>query len=253
MKAASFVVGVCALSAGFTQGVWAIPSSLKISKPVLDVKADLFTVPNSGGIPTTSTYITIWGSAYQSPTWGAPAAIYPINNHPPIGPYGAAVNTFNDYIILHDGGGVTNNSAERYAAAAAYVVYNEQSLPTDTMSIYTIYGVDLDPNNAAALSLGGYDTTNGPLPVLGDEQFTGPSGTTYLSEGPTLKPISDLSALLGPDADLSIFGGDTGKSVMVFQTAMPFSEMGVVPEPAALSLLALGGPALLRRRRRAGN
>lgn len=216
----------------------------RISAPALDLKADLFTVPN-GGIETSSTWVTAWGSTYQAPTWGAPAQIFPFP--PPVNfGYGFVINTFTDHISW--GGGPLNDSPERHMAAAAYIAYDDESLPTDAMTFYTVYGIDLSPLDASALSITGYDP-NGYIPLLSGEEITGPSGAVYSASAGQLVALSDLSTLLGASADLSPFSGSASSEVWVFTTTVPFSE-AAVPEPASLSILGLCGAAMLRRRAR---
>ncbi|MCF7957910.1 MAG: PEP-CTERM sorting domain-containing protein [Phycisphaerae bacterium] len=220
-----------------------------ISGPALDYKGDLFTVINNGGIETSSTYITYWGSPYQAPTWGAPATIYPYPHSAP-NPYGYKVNTFKDWIILVGGGGIDwQNRSARYTAAAAYIQYEDSSTTTDNMTVFTVYGHDANPTVPDALSLTGYDPAE-TIPVFEGEQITGPSGIVYDHNSSQLVSVSSLPSVLGADADLSIFSGDTSWQVWVFETTMPFSEVAV-PEPVTLTLLALGGLAMIRRRRMA--
>jgi hypothetical protein len=221
----------------------------RVSHPAIDFKGDYFTYPNSGGIPTSSTWITVWGSPYQAPSWGAPAQIFPFPPLPPVGmPNGFKINTFNDYIVGHNNDDLGGSTA-RYGAAAAYISYDDESLPTDSMTMTTIYGRDLAPSSPGVLELAGYDLGT-VFPQLSDEHVVGPSGVDYAAAPGQLVPISGLSALLGPDADLSIFSGDPNASVWVFQTTMPFGEMGI-PEPTTAVLvsgLALACVTAVRRR-----
>lgn len=221
----------------------------RVSAPAIDLKGDYFTVPNGGGIPTTSTWITVWGSPYQAPTWGAPAQIFPFPPLPMTAiDFGAKINTFNDFIFIGNGGFLEDNP-NRYGGAAAYISYDDESLPTDSMTMTTIYGRDLAPSSPGVLELAGYEL--GTLfPQLSGEHVVGPSGVDYAAAPGQLVPISGLSALLGPDADLSIFSGDPSASVWVFQTTMPFGEMGI-PEPTTAVLvsgLALACVTAVRRR-----
>lgn len=225
-------------------------AAMLTTAPALDYKGDLYTVINNGGIETASTYITYWGSPYQAPTWGAPATIYPFVGSIGGAPYGYKINTFKDWIILVGGGGSDweFNSA-RYTAAAAYIQYDDSSAPTDLMTVFTVYGRDANPTVPDALALTGYDPAE-TVPVFADEQITGPSGVVYDHSSAQLVSISDLPTILGAGADLSIFSGDTSLQVWVFETTMPFSEVAV-PEPVTLTMLALGGLAMTRRRRMA--
>jgi hypothetical protein len=231
---------------GFTNASLAAP---KVAGPAIDFKGDYFTVPDGDGVPTVSYWQTIWGSPYQAPTWGAPAAIFP---YPPsLGDfgYGAVLNAFNDYITIGNGGSF-GGSTLRYGAAAAYIGYDDESLPTDNMVMTTVYGQDLDPFTPDALEIGGYDTS-GLYPQLSDEHVTGPSGTVYSASAGQLVPILELPTILGAGADLSIFTGDRSLSVWVFQTTMPFSE-AAVPEPSTYVMLvgaAVMAGAVARRRR----
>lgn len=224
-------------------------ATVRTSSPALDLKADLFTVPNNGGIPTTSTWITVWGSPYTSPSWGAPASIYPFPPFPPGGaPFGFAINTFNDYIILSGGGGGTwADSTARYAGAAAYITYDDEATAADNITLTTIYGIDTMPLVPGALSIAGYDPA-GAYPLLSDEQITGPSGSVYPSAPGQIVPISTLPSILGAGADLSPFTGDPSLPVWVFQTTLPYAE--ALPEPASLSTLAVAATTLLATRRR---
>lgn len=237
--AASAVLGLAAPS----------QATVRTSSPALDLKADLYTVPNSGGIPTTSTWITVWGSPYQAPSWGAPATIHPFPPFPAGGtPFGFSINTFNDYIILS--GPVGTNwatSTARYAAAAEYITFDDGSMTAgSSMLVTTIYGVDTQPGTAGALAIAGYNAAD-TFPLLDGEQITGPSGVTYNAAPGQLVPISGLPAIL-PGADLSPFVGDPNAQVWVFQTAMPVIE--AVPEPAAFSVLAVAVTGLMANRRR---
>lgn len=218
--------------------VFAAPSQAapRTTSPQLDFKGDLFTVPNGTGIPTSSTWVTVWGSPYVPPTWGAPASIFPWP-HNVSAPYGAVINTFGDFIILHNGDSFGNDTA-RYMAGLQYISYDDTALPDQTMTVTTVYGVDAEPLTPDALALTGYDLSR-LYPELSDERIIGPTGTVYPAGAGQLVPISDLSAVLGSSFDLSPFGGDPSLSVYVFQTAVPFSE-AVVPEPGTAGLL-LGG------------
>src|SRR5689334_17862519 len=105
-------------------------AAARTSSPALDLKGDLATIINNGGTQTTSTWITIWGSPYQAPTWGAPATIHPYPPFPQGGaPYGFSINTFNDWIVVNNPVG-TNwaTSTARYAAAAEYITFDDSSM-----------------------------------------------------------------------------------------------------------------------------
>lgn len=225
-----------------------ILAAQRVSQPAIDLRGvDLFTIPNSGGIPTSATYITVWGSPYQAPSWGAPAQIFPFTGNILNNGYGFKINTFEDYIISHNGGGM-DTSTNRYAAAVAYVSYDDGALPGETMTLTTVYGRDLAPTPGGAFSIAGYDSSS-LLPSLSDETFTGPSGTVYHASAGQLMSLTSLAGLLGPAADLSVFNGSTSNSVWVFQTPMPFSETAV-PEPASLVAFASFALAGTLRRRR---
>ena len=118
------------------------------------------------------------------------------------------------------------------------------------MTMTTIYGRDTNPTTPGALGLAGYNTADA-FPFLSGEHIIGPSGTTYTAgtNVPQFVRVSDLPSLLGPSADLSIFSGLSGFSVLVFQTQMPFQE-ALMPEPASLSFIGMGATACLTRRRR---
>jgi hypothetical protein len=225
-------------------------ATLRTTSPALDLKADLYTVPNSGGIPTTSTWITVWGSPYQAPSWGAPATIHPFPPFPAGGtPFGYSINTFNDWIVIGNPVG-TNwaTSTARYAAAAEYITFDDGSMTAgSSMVVTTIYGVDAQPGVPGALAIAGYNSAD-TYPLLGGEQITGPSGVTYNAGAGQLVPIGGLPALLGAGFDLSPFVGDPNAPVWVFQTSVPITE--AVPEPAAFSVLAVAATGLLANRRR---
>lgn len=250
VRSVSSVLMAAVVVLGFASNSQAAP---RVAGPALDFKGDYTLYPNGEGVPTTTTWITIWGSPYESPSWGAPATIHRFPPFPQVAaPWGFKINTFNDFISIDnphiwDGGG---NSSTARGAAAAYISYDDESLPATTMIMTTIYGQDLDPDTPGSLLIGGYDIEE-VFPQLSGEHIIGPSGTTYSASSRQLLPISDLSALLGPDADLSIFTGDPSASVWVFQTSLPFGELAV-PEPStallAVGLVAMAGIAVRRRR-----
>lgn len=244
-------LGFCVASICAGGTAWAIP---RVSAPALDFKGDVVAVqvPNSGGIPTTATYITIWGSAYQAPTWGAPASIYPLLQGLPLPkPFGAAINTFNDYIIISNPNlPDLNTNQARFVATGAYVEYDDALPPggtATTAKITTIYGQDTAPNSPGVLALAGFDTS-GPYPEFINESITGPSGTVYNASVGQLVTVSSLPTLL-PGYDLSMFGTNTTGSVWMFQTTI--SSLELVPEPASLGAIACVATVILTRRRRA--
>lgn len=206
---------------------------------------DLFWIPGSGGIAeTNSKYIAVLdqfgkpAQFYPSPPW------YPYNV-PVSMPYGFNFINFTDKISYAvDIHGPLNNT-ERYAAGAAYISWDDEADPTALITVTTVYGNDADPFTPDALSISGFDVS-GPYPLLSNEQITGQSGVSYADAVGELVHISQLSSLLGPAFDLSIFTGDSSRSVWVFQTTMPFSE--VLPEPASLAAISLVMPLLRRRR-----
>ncbi len=219
----------------------------RVTAAAVDLRgADLFQVDNGNGIPTSATYITVWGSNYQAPSWGAPAQIFPFNGNFYNYGYGFKLNTFTDYITVGNGGGL-HDSTNRYAAALAYISYDDGALPGDAMTLTTVYGRDLAPTSGGPLSIAGYDAAS-LAPLLSGETITGPSGTVYHASAGQLMSLASLGGLLGPAADLSGFSGSTSDSVWVFQTQIPFLETAV-PEPA--SLVAIAGlmvTGLTRRR-----
>jgi hypothetical protein len=223
-------------------------AALRTSLPAIDWKGDYSLVPNGSGFETKSTWVTVWGSPYNPPTWGAPATIYPFPQGMPGIGFGFVINTFNDYVFV--GGPIGNpiDLTNRIGVAAAYVTYDDASPPTDSALFTTIYGVDLLPGSPADLSMGGFDTSVA-YPLLENERIIGPSGNIYNASTGVLVAVSSLGGLLGPGADLSIFGGDPNKSVWVFQTSLPISEFAV-PEPSTLS--AMVGVAAMSLGRRIG-
>jgi hypothetical protein len=231
---------------GFTRSAVAAP---RVAGAALDLKGDYFTIPNGDGIPTSSNWVTVWGSPYQAPTWGAPATIFPVPPGAIDNGFGLKYNTFSDYITVGNGGSF-DGSTLRYGAAAAYISYDDESTPTDNMVMTTVYGHDLEPGIPGALAIGGYDTS-GLYPLLSNEHVTGPSGTVYSASAGQLVPILELPTILGAGADLSPFQGDRSLSVWVFQTTMPFGEMAV-PEPSTYVMLvgaAVMAGVVARRRR----
>ncbi|MFN7723021.1 MAG: hypothetical protein ACK5PD_16510 [Pirellulaceae bacterium] len=229
-------------------------AALRTSSPAIDWKGDYSLVPNGSGFETKSTWVTVWGSPYNPPTWGAPATIYPFPQGMPGIGFGFVINTFNDYVFV--GGPIGNpiDLTNRIGVAAAYVTYDDASPPTDSALFTTIYGVDLLPGSPADLSMGGFDTSVA-YPLLENERIIGPSGNIYNASTGVLVAVSSLGGLLGPGADLSIFGGDPNKSVWVFQTSLPIGEFAV-PEPSTMSAL-IGFAAIslgrrIRKSRRRG-
>ncbi len=128
--------------------------------------------------------------------------------------------------------------------ALAYVTFDAPGFEDDAL-VTTIYGKPVAPA-VSGLETTGFDPVSPEITPLSGETIFGDSGTAYLSHfatGPTA--LSSLPTLF-PDLDLSAFQGDSSSIVYAFQTSMPVSE---IPEPATLSLLALGGLALIRRRK----
>ena len=238
------------VSAGFSNHARA---ATKVTSPGLDFKGDVVNqvVPNGNGFPTSTYWITIWGSPRTPPTFGAPATIYPYNNpnpntYPQLG-YGYVINEFRDFIGLNNGPALNNNPA-RFAAAAEYVSYDDGALPAATMTVTTVYGADANPSSPGVLAITGFDTA-GVYPSLSNETITGPSGTTYPSSAGQLVQVQNLATVLGAGYDLSYVSGPATNSVYVFRTTVPFSE-AAVPEPATLSVFGLAGLTLAARRRR---
>ncbi len=115
----------------------------------------------------------------------------------------------------------------------------------DPLSFFDIYAQDLDPGNPGT-RLTGFNASSPELVPLSNETFFGVSGTAYSAPMQTVL-VADLATLL-PDFDLSAFAGaDPGSIVYVAGPAnIPLAD---VPEPASLTLLAMGALAVIRRRR----
>ena len=132
----------------------------------------------------------------------------------------------------------------RHVIGLMYKTWSDASR-TGHAEITTIYGADPDPASPTSMSILGF--APGDLIGVEEETMIGASGTEYAAHTSLTSTVGDLSTLL-PGFDLSPFGGDPNDIVYVFQTTMPLSDM-TTPEPATLSLLALGGLAMLRRRK----
>ena len=118
----------------------------------------------------------------------------------------------------------------------------------DPLSFFDIYAQDLDPANPGT-NLTGFSATNPELIPLSSEMFIGLSGTEYPAPVQALF-LGDLPALL-PDFDLSAFAGGNPNSIVFIggPGQVPAAD-AIVPEPATLGLLLIGGLALLRPRRK---
>ena len=69
--------------------------------------------------------------------------------------------------------------------------------------------------------------------------FVGNSGILYTSDVNFTTTLGSLQAML-PGFDVSSFTGDPGRIVYVSQATVPASD-GIIPEPASIELLVIGG------------
>ncbi len=115
----------------------------------------------------------------------------------------------------------------------------------DPLSFFDIYAKDLDPDHPGT-SLTGFNAADPELIPLSYERFVGASGTEYPAPVQALY-VGDLPFVV-PDFDLSAFAqADPGSIVYLAGPGnIPLAD---APEPATLSLLAVGALALVRRRR----
>jgi hypothetical protein len=142
---------------------------------------------------------------------------------------------------------------QSWLARLAGVGYVTAQTPDDTgtLLVTTVYGAEQIPPRPELMMTGfpadpAFDQT---VSFMG-EVFVGASGTTY--PGTPLLPltVAELPARF-PDFDLALFAGaDPASRVFAFQTTIPASDLEVIPEPATLMLLSVGGLAVLRRKRR---
>ncbi|MEI8194468.1 MAG: PEP-CTERM sorting domain-containing protein [Phycisphaerae bacterium] len=208
--------------------------------PYIDFKGYLGTdyanVNNGGTIATSS---TVWKTTLLNP----PGVVYTA------GPYQGPYETVSSYqVTLTDSMSVLTSDNDptgtwRSTVGVSYLTYDMSSTTADLL-FTTIYGIDSNPTLADAVAMTGYSMSGPPLTMSG-ESVLGADGIVYHASVSQLTPIADLASFLGSGFDLSPFGGDTSMGVYLFQTSIPVSA---VPEPASLSLLALGAVALLRRR-----
>jgi len=118
----------------------------------------------------------------------------------------------------------------------------------DPLSFFDIYAQDMDPENPGTL-LTGFNATAPELIPLSSERFIGLSGTEYPAPVQAVY-LGDLHSLL-PDFDLSAFSQGNANSIVYLAGPgqVPAAD-AITPEPATLSLLALGGlVALLRHKK----
>jgi len=116
----------------------------------------------------------------------------------------------------------------------------------DPLSFFDIYAQDLDPESPGTV-LSGFNPTAPELIPLSAETFFGASGTQYYAPVQAVY-VGDLASVV-PDFDLSAFSQGNPNSI-VYLAGPGLIPLADTPEPATLSLLALGGLALLRRRGR---
>jgi hypothetical protein len=117
----------------------------------------------------------------------------------------------------------------------------------DPLSFFDIWAQDLDPANPG-VHLTGFNATSPELIPLSAETFIGVSGTQYPAPVQAVY-VGDLPSIV-PDFDLSAFSGANPSSI-VYLAGPGNIPLADVPEPATLTLLAVGGVAVIRRRRMA--
>lgn len=183
---------------------------------------------------------------------------------------GETVGTFTDYDVT----GMNNNGATALSApflAAGYTIPTIPSGQTDGLQSMLLHfdpndalpldGIPSQPNGARNIIIGKIEWHDGAPDVVSTVTFR---ETDVLSETAfnaliTAQPLLSSANWSGikPDLDqsqfntISLAGGKWfGDEVRLATT---FDEVvgGVVPEPSAFALVALGGLALLRRRRTA--
>ena len=243
---------ILALAGGFALALTgqAMATAVTTGGPYIDFKGYLGTdnqIPNGDlATHTTTYYEVLW-----MPPYNQYSTMQYIGSVPYVGPYqvlGSTTETITDS-VHHDSGPNDNNptAAYRHMVGVSYLTYDPSSSTADLL-FTTIYGIDPNFTDPNSLAMTGFNLDTPELTLSG-ESVLGADGLGYDASVSHFTPIADLPSFLGSGFDLSPFQGDATGGVYIFQTFIPLSAMEV-PEPASLSLLALGGSVLITRRRK---